>query len=52
MDLTDDLETYKSSESIIGYWTFDTIYDEKVFDDSFSEHHGILHNVEIGVEKI
>ena len=52
MDLTEDFELYKSSDNLVGYWNFDIIHDNKVFDESFLEHHGFLHNVEIGTEKI
>ena len=52
MDLTEDFELYKSSDNLVGYWNFDIIHDDKIFDESFLEHHGFLHNVEIGTEKI
>jgi len=53
MDLTENLKDYKSSESLVGHWNFDIVSVNKVFDESLSEHTGILSdNVKIKSEKI
>lgn len=53
MDLTENLKDYKSSENLVGYWNFDWIVDNKIFDESLSDNVGVLSdNVKIKTEKI
>lgn len=53
MDLTENLKDYKSSENLVGHWNFDIVSVNKVFDESLSEHVGILSdNVKIRTEEI
>ena len=53
MNLIENLKDYKSSENLVGHWNFDIVSVNKVFDESLSDHVGILSdNVKIRTEEI
>ncbi len=53
MDLLSDIKEYQSSNNLVGHWNFDIVSVNKVFDESLSEHVGILSdNVKIRTEEI
>jgi len=53
MDLLSDIKEYQSSNNLVGHWNFDIVSVNKVFDESLSDHVGILSdNVEIETEEI
>ena len=36
-------ETYKSSDSVVGYWNFDNVVDDMVIDKSGKDNHAKIH---------